>query len=121
MKIQESAENYLKAILVINKQKGAVHGVDIARLLGFSKPSVSIAMKNLKENGYVVVDQDNNIKLTDKGFAIAETVYNRHQLITNVLVKMGVSESVAAVDACRIEHIVCPETIECMEKYLNAK
>ncbi|MEE1356082.1 MAG: metal-dependent transcriptional regulator, partial [Clostridia bacterium] len=106
MKIQESAENYLETILMLKKEKGEVRSIDIANELEFSKPSVSIAMKNLRENGYIETSKDGYITLTDKGADIAERMYERHVMITNWLVSIGVEPQTAASDACRIEHVL---------------
>ena len=115
----ESAENYLESILMIKQKKGYVRAIDIVNLLEFSKPSVSIAMKKLREQGLVTVSSDNNIELTEDGMKIATKIYDRHRLFTNALIKLGVSEKVAAVDACRMEHIVSEETIEAIRRFVN--
>lgn len=119
MKILESAENYMETILVLKKQNGYVRAVDIANTLDFTKPSVSVAMKNLRENGYITIDGGNHIELTPKGLEIAERTYKRHILITKVLVSMGIDQEIASADACKIEHIVSQETIDAMEKFLE--
>ena len=102
MKIQESAENYLETVLMLRQRKGFVRSIDIANEMGFSKPSVSIAMKNLKENGYITIDDGGMISLTDKGREIAEKTYERHTLFTEWLIRLGVSPDVAAEDSCRM-------------------
>ena len=112
----ESAENYLETILMLNQKKGSVRSVDIATELGFSKPSVCVAMRNLREHGYVVTNSDGLITLTDSGLEIAKNVYLRHETITGWLVKIGVSEDQAAIDACRIEHVISQESFECLCK-----
>jgi len=112
MKIQESAEDYLESILVLEKRFGSVRSVDIANYLEFSKPSVSIAMKRLRENGYVEMDGNGHITLTDEGRNIAERVYRRHRVISGMLMEMGVEECTALKDACRIEHVLSQETFE---------
>ena len=112
MKIQESAENYLETILIIHNRQGNVRSIDIANELGFSKPSVSVAMKNLRTNGYIEVDKEGFITLLDKGREIADKIYERHTLLSTWLVRMGVSPEVAAEDACRIEHVISAETFE---------
>jgi Mn-dependent DtxR family transcriptional regulator len=117
MKIQESAENYLETILILKKQKGAVRSIDIVNELEFTKPSVSVAMKNLRENGYLVMDHDGYITLTDKGLAIAETMYERHTLISNWLMTLGVDEETAVKDACRIEHVISAKSFEAIKKH----
>ncbi len=118
MKIQESAENYLETILVLGKEKGNVRSIDIANALSFSKPSVSVAMKNLRENGYILMDKDGFIALTEKGHEIAETIYERHTLLSSFLMYLGVSEETASQDACRIEHVISPESFEALKKHV---
>ncbi len=120
MVIQESAENYLEAILMIKQRNGEVHSVDIASELGFSKPSVSVAMKKFRENGYITVDEHGHIELTPSGLEIAERIYERHLIITGLLVKLGVNENTAREDACRIEHDVSGETFEAIKKWYNS-
>lgn len=121
MKIQESAENYLEAILVLQNRKGTVRSVDIANELSFSKPSVSVAMKNLRTNGYIEVDKEGFITLLDKGREIADKIYERHTLLSTWLVRMGVSPEVAAEDACRIEHVISAETFERLKEHVSAQ
>lgn len=104
MIIKESAENYLEAILMIKKKKGYVRSIDIANELGFTKASVSVAMKNFRETGYVVTDESGGITLTEKGVEIAESMLKRHQLIAEILIAMGVDEKTAYEDSCKIEH-----------------
>ena len=110
MKIQESAENYLETILILKQRNGAVRSIDIANELDFSKPSVSVAMKNLRENGYIHMDADGYITLTEKGREIAEMIYERHTLISSWLVTLGVEKKTAIEDACRIEHVISEES-----------
>ena len=121
MKIQESAENYLEAILVIHNRQGNVRSIDIANELSFSKPSVSVAMKNLRTNGYIDVDKDGFITLLDKGREIAEKIYERHTLISGWLTAMGVSPEVAAEDACRIEHVISQESFDCIRRHVEER
>lgn len=116
MKIHESAENYLETILMIKNRKGFVRSIDIANELEYSKPSVSIAMKNLRENGYIDVDANGNINLLDKGLEIAEKMFERHTTLSNWLMSIGVEESIALEDACRIEHIISNESFEAIKK-----
>ena len=118
MKIQESAENYLETILVLAKSKGKVRAIDIANELGFSKPSVSVAMKQFRENGYIKVDEDGYITLTSQGEKIAKDTYNRHLLLINFLTHIGVSRETATKDACRIEHVISGETFKKLKEYL---
>ncbi len=119
MKIQESAENYLETILMLKNSKGSVRSVDIANELEFSKPSVSIAMKNLRENGYIEVDSNGYITLLPSGKEIAEKMYERHTTLSNWLVDIGVPKEIATDDACRIEHIISSETFEAIKKIAN--
>lgn len=121
MKIQESAENYLETILVLKNRNGSVRSIDIVNEMKFTKPSVSVAMKNLRENGYITVSGDGNIELTDKGRRIAETIYERHTLFTQWLVSLGVSEETAVRDACRIEHVISAETFKAIKNHVNQK
>ena len=119
MKVLESAENYLETIYILGKQGSGVHAIDIAGELGFSKPSVSIAMKRLRENGYITIDEFQHISLTPSGLAIAERVYERHDLLRRLLMRLGVSEEVASNDACRIEHVLSEESFACIRQYME--
>lgn len=120
LKILESSENYLEAVLMLGIKNGSVRSIDVARELGFSKASVSVAMKNLRENGYVQMDEDGLIALLPKGREIAEKVYERHTVLTKLFVNIGVDENVAAVDACRVEHVISDETFDAIKKlYVN--
>ncbi|MDE5974118.1 MAG: metal-dependent transcriptional regulator [Eubacterium sp.] len=116
MKIHESAENYLETILMIKNKKGSVRSIDIANELDFSKPSVSVAMKNLRENGFIDVDSNGYITLLDKGQEIAEKMYERHTTLSKWLIDLGVPDDIAVEDACRIEHIISVETFEAIKK-----
>ena len=118
MKIQESAEDYLEAILVIQERKGNVRSIDVAHHLNFSKPSVSRAMSLLWENGYVQMDKDGLLSLTDAGMEIASRIYERHRLLTEWLTVLGVSPDVAAEDACRIEHDISEETFTRLKEHI---
>ena len=119
MQIRESAENYLETILILSqrKGKGEVRSIDIVNELEFSKPSVSVAMKNLRENSYITVDKDGYIRLTDKGLEIAEKMYERHTLLSQWLIKLGVDEKVAVEDACRMEHVISAESFAAIKKH----
>ena len=117
MKIQESAENYLETILILCQRIGAVRSIDIVNELEFSKPSVSVAMKNLRENGYIEMDTEGYITLTDKGRAIAETIYERHTLIARWLITLGVNPKTAVEDACRIEHVISRESFDAIKRH----
>ena len=117
MKIKESAENYLETILMLSKQQIGVRSIDIVNAMNFSKPSVSVAMKNLRENGCIETDADGSIALTEKGQQIAEAMYERHTLLVGWLVSLGVPAEIAAEDACRIEHVLSPETFEAIKRH----
>lgn len=119
MKIQESAENYLETILVLTGRQGQVRAIDIAAELGFSKPSVSVAMKNLRLSGHISIDEQGHIALTDAGREIADTIYERHTLITRWLTSLGVAEETAAEDACRMEHIISTESFNAIRKHVQ--
>ena len=119
MKIQESGENYLEAILMIREEKGTVRSIDVAHHLEFSKPSVSRAMSLLRENGYIHMDKDGLITLPDSGYAVASRIYERHQLLTQWLTKLGVSPEVAAADACRLEHDLSDETFQKLKEHIS--
>ena len=118
MKIQESAENYLETILILQKRKGTVRAIDIVNELDFSKPSVSVAMKNLRTNGYVEVSPEGHITLTEKGHEIAATMYERHTLISQWLIALGVTPETAVEDACRMEHVISAESFEAIKKHV---
>ena len=120
MHIHESAEDYLEAILMLCNQHGSARSVDIAARLGVSKPSVSFAMKKLRENGYILMGDDNRITLTESGEAIACRVLERHDLLCHMLMRLGVSEETARIDACKIEHDLSDETFDAIRKHLNA-
>lgn len=119
MKIQESAENYLETILIITNRNGSCRSIDIANELGYSKPSVSVAMKNLRENGYIDVMGDGNIILLEPGKVIAEKLYKRHTMLTEFLTLVGVSYETAVEDACKIEHSLSQESIDALKKHLE--
>ena len=119
MIIKESAENYLEAILMIKKNKGYVRSIDIAHELNITKPSVSVAMKHFREEEYITIDKDGGILLTEKGRKIAESVYERHQIIAKALMAIGVDEDVAYEDSCKIEHDISEQTFEKLKEYLE--
>lgn len=121
MRILESAENYLECILQIKQQKGNVRSIDIVNEMGFKKSSVSVAMKQFRENGYIVMADDGLITLTDKGLEIAENVLERHNLLKKALMSIGVSETVAEEDACKIEHDLSEETFEKLKQHIGEK
>ena len=118
MKIQESAENYLETILILQKRNGSVRSIDIVNELDYSKPSISIAMKNLRENGYIEMDPSGFISFLPEGQKIAEKVYERHIVISNWLASLGVDPSVAEEDACRIEHVISAESFEAIKNHI---
>lgn len=119
IKILESSENYLETILMLQQKKGSVRAVDIANELNFSKASVSVAMKNLRENGYIAVEHSGNITLLDKGRAIAESVFEKHKVLSALFIRLGVPPEIAAKDACRIEHVLSPETFTALKEHLE--
>ncbi|HBD86839.1 MAG TPA: DNA-binding protein [Clostridiales bacterium] len=119
MKMQESSEMYLETILILSHKNPQVRSIDVVGELGFKKSSVSVAMKKLRENGYIEMDTDGFIKLTDKGRAVAETMLERHTLISNWLVRLGVDKNTAVEDACRIEHVISRESFRAIKKYVN--
>ena len=114
----ESAENYLETILVLSKSHPVVRSVDIAEELNFKKSSVSVAMKNLREKNHITVSKEGFIYLTESGKAIAEMIYERHQFLTSWLTSLGVDATIAAEDACKIEHVLSPETFQAIKKYV---
>ena len=120
MVIHESAEDYLESILVLRERRGVVRSIDIVNELGFSKPSVSIAMKKLRENGYISMEPDGRITLNESGLAIANRIYDRHKTITRFFMLLGVSEDVATEDACKVEHDISDETFEKIRQFVNA-
>lgn len=119
MKIQESAENYLETILILGRQNPYVRSIDIATELGFSKPSVSVAMKNLRENGYIQIDSEGHITLSESGREIAETMYDRHTTLSQWLMYLGVNPKTAVEDACRIEHVVSTESFKAIKEHIK--
>ena len=119
MDLHESGEMYLETILILKNQNEYVRSIDIAHTMDFSKPSVSRAIKLLKESQLIVVDDKGYIDFTDKGRRIAEKVYGRHQILTEFLVSIGVSAKQAEEDACRIEHIISDETQQCIQNFLK--
>ena len=120
MKLLESAENYLEAILMVRQEKGVVRAIDIVNKLGFSKPSVSVAMKNLETNDFIARDADGFIHLTESGEEIAEMIYERHNLLTDIFVRIGVDPETAREDACKVEHDLSEDTFECIKNAYNA-
>ena len=119
MQINESTENYLEMILILKQQNGQVRSIDIVNELGYTKPSISVAMKKLRENGYINVDDNGYISLEAQGYEIASQMYDRHQTLTNLLISAGVKEETAAKDACKIEHVISDESYQCLKAYFN--
>ena len=119
MNIHKSAEDYLEMILMLREQKGYARSIDIATGLSVTKPSVSFAMKKLRENGYIAMDPENYITLTDQGMEIAERIYTRHKALTKFLIQIGVDEKIAREDACKIEHDISPETFEALLRQIK--
>lgn len=119
LKIQESAENYLETILILSEKNAHVRSIDIATELSFTKPSVSVAMKKLRENHFIAVDTDGFITLTESGMEIAARMYERHQLLSDWLVYLGVPREIAVEDACRIEHVISQESFEKIRKHVT--
>ncbi len=119
MNIQESGEMYLESIYVLNKQHGNVRSIDVCDYLGYSKPSVSRAVGLLKNGGYLIMESDGRLTLTDLGNEIAQKIYQRHTILTKLLVSLGVSEQTAAEDACKLEHHISDETFNAIKKYIQ--
>lgn len=117
MKMQESGENYLEAILILKQEKGAVRSIDIAHKMDFSKPSISRAVGLLREGGYITVDKEGLIELTEDGSEVAKRIYERHTVLTQFLIALGVSPETAAQDACKIEHDVSQESFEKLKEH----
>ncbi len=121
MKVQESAENYLETILVLGQTQNTVRSIDIVHKLNFSKPSVSVAMKNLRQKGLIIMDSDGHIALTESGRQIAETIYERHTVLSKMLIDLGVDPEIAADDACRMEHVISPESFAAIKQHLKQR
>ncbi|HNW04433.1 MAG TPA: metal-dependent transcriptional regulator [Oscillospiraceae bacterium] len=121
MKIQKASEDYLEAMLMMKEKHGFIRSIDVAEHLGVTKPSVSYSTKRLRENGYLTMDADGLITLTDTGMEIAQRIYERHKLLTEVLVSLGVDAHTALEDACRIEHDISEETFEAIRGYAGKK
>lgn len=119
MKIKESAENYLETIFILKQEKGSVRSIDVAHHLGVTKPSVSVAMKGLKEEGCIVFDEAGGITLTEKGLAIANKMYERHHVIAKALISLGVSEETAYADSCKLEHHLSNESFDKIKEHVK--
>ena len=118
MSIHESGEMYLEAILVLSQKNGFVSSIDVSEYLGYSKPSVSRAVGILKNGNYIVVDKDGSLTLTESGKTIAEKIFERHTVLSTLLIKMGVSEETATADACKMEHAISDESFEAIKNYM---
>ena len=121
MSVHESGEMYLEAIHVLSKANGFVRSIDVSEYLGYSKPSVSRAMGILRSGGYITIDKDGGISLMQSGLEIAEKIYARHTLLTKLLIHIGVSEEIAAEDACKLEHAISDESFEALKRYVAEK
>lgn len=119
MVINESVENYLETIYMLSKKLPVVRSIDIAHELDFKKSSISVAMKNLRTNGYIAVNDAGFITLTDSGLQIAETIYERHDVLSRWLISLGVDENIATEDACRMEHVISPESFKAIKDYVS--
>lgn len=117
--MQESGEMYLETILVLSREKDAVRAIDVGQKMGYSKPSVSRAMAKLRADGYLLVDGNGYLRLTDKGSAIAEKIYERHHVLSELLTRIGVSPETAAEDACRIEHVISDESFSAIKEHVK--
>ena len=116
--INESAENYLETILILSQKLQHVRSIDVVHELGFKKSSVSVAMKNLREGGHIIMDENGYIHLTESGLAIAEMVLERHELLTHWLTNLGVPEAIASEDACKLEHVLSTESFEAIKNFV---
>ena len=119
MKIQKASEDYLEAMLMMKEKHGFIRSIDVAEQLGVTKPSVSYATRRLRENGYISMDPDGRIHLSEEGMKIAEEMYQRHKVLTDFLLRLGVSEEVARADACRLEHDISPESFAAVQRFLE--
>ena len=118
MRLQESGEMYLESIYVLSKSQGTVRSIDIREYMGYSKPSVSRAVNLLKNGGYITMDKDNLITLTESGLEIAQKIFDRHTLIANLLIRLGVPDKIAAEDACKMEHAISDESFEAIRRHM---
>ncbi len=117
MRLQESGEMYLETILILSKEKNTVRSIDIAEYMGYTKPSISRAIGLLKKGGFVIADSDGFLSLTEDGREIAEKIYERHTLLTEFLIRLGVDEKTAAEDACKMEHIISDQSFQAIKKH----
>ena len=120
MKLQESGQMYLETIYVLSKEKTSVHSIDISEHMGYSKPSVSRAVNLLKTAGYIVMDEENFIALTDSGREIAKKIYERHTILTEFFVRIGVDRETAAEDACKMEHVISDESLAALRRFIES-
>ena len=118
MSVHESGEMYLEAILVLSQKKGFVRSIDVSEYLGYSKPSVSRAVGILKQGGYILMDKNGSLTLTESGKAIAEKIFERHTVMTQLLMRLGVSEETATADACKLEHAISDESFEAIKRHM---
>ena len=121
MRLQESAEMYLETIYVLSQQKSFVRSIDVAERMGYSKPSVSRAMSLLREGGYITVGGDGALCLTENGTAVAKKIFERHTVLSSMLMALGVDEETAAADACKIEHVISDTTFEAIKNHLRIR
>lgn len=121
MHLHQSGEDYLETILILQQSKGVVRSIDVAQHMGFSKPSVSRAMSILRADGYIEMERSGGIRLTEEGERVARTMYERHRLLTQWLIGLGVSAETAASDACRMEHALSQETFSCIKRYIGSQ
>ena len=119
MEVKESGEMYLETILILSREKNFVRAIDVAEYMGFSKASVSRALSKLKSDSYIIVDSDGFIAFTEKGRQLAEKIYERHLILTEILMALGVSEETATDDACKMEHVISDETLNAIKKHLE--
>ena len=119
MGLAESGEMYLETIYVLTRKSTSVRSIDVAESMGYSKPSVSVAMKKLREDGYIEIDSDGYIDLLPKGKQVAEEMYERHTILTECLQRLGVPSELASVDACKIEHVISAESFEAIKKFMK--
>lgn len=117
MAVSEAIENYLETIYILSQQQNEVHAIDICTYLSYSRPTVSIVLRQMRENGLVTVNEDNHIHLTDEGLAIASRIYERHTVLSDMLMSLGVKQETALRDACKIEHDLSDETFEAIKRH----
>lgn len=121
MKIQKAAEDYLEAMLMLKEKKGYIRSIDIAQMLNVTKPSVTYSTKRLRENGYITMDRDGAITLTESGMEIALNIYNRHKTLIEFFIRLGVPEDIAREDACKVEHDISEETFEAICRHAESR